>query len=315
MDILLDYVFKVNLQEALPIANKNYLRQVAVIVKPKSAVENGYHSITNKSDITTYTDNVDVVQLFNAGLNKVNLAIWDGEDISDLATILSANKNDFFTVLISQDYLDSDIANIYEAILSTAGFKGIIGKTFYDTTSAHTYAIKSNFCAFYGISANTSKNMMYAFGKILSSSSWKSKQYIECPYNDGIVDLGTAESMFENMISFVLSSETYNNRLAFFVAGSQAIIAPYILEELKIDMQAKALNYITLNNPQYTVTESVLLQGEVQKVIDEYISNKLLESGTVKINIDDNSNFVADGNITVSNPTALWRVITELKAV
>ncbi|HNW66518.1 MAG TPA: hypothetical protein PKO10_04910, partial [Aliarcobacter cryaerophilus] len=67
MDILLDYVFKVNLQEALPIANKNYLRQVAVIVKPKSAVDNGCYSITNKSDITTYTDNVDVLQLFNAG--------------------------------------------------------------------------------------------------------------------------------------------------------------------------------------------------------------------------------------------------------
>ena len=55
--------------------------------------------------------------------------------------------------------------------------------------------------------------MYYAFGKLLSANTWKNQQYIEMPYGSGISSINQAELMFEDSISFVLTSDEYQTDL------------------------------------------------------------------------------------------------------
>jgi hypothetical protein len=310
-DILLDYVFEVDIQEPLPIADVSVLHSVAVVVKAKDGVSDTFASITNPSQIANYTDNTDIIQLFNAGMSKIYLVLWDGDDVSDLAGILGANKDKFLTLLVSSDYAESDYGNIYEAIKS---YNFVLGKAFVNIETAKIYALKTRHIAFLTSNSTLDGNMFYAFGKLLSALEWNNQQYIECPNNDLITDLNVAKNYSDDRLSFVLTSATYQNRLAFFVAGGQAIAGPYIIENLKIDMQASALKYINTNRPDYTITQAVLLQNELQKVIDGYIEQELLSGGTVEIELV-NENFVANGNVSVPQPMALWGVKVELQQV
>ena len=197
--------------------------------------------------------------------------------------------------------------------LFAGAFKGVIGVTSDDDDFLEDQAVIENRCAFFGNSTNKGKNMFFAFGSILANSlSWKNQQYITMPYSDSISDLGTAESYFDKKISFVLSDDEFGNRLALFACGSKAITAPYILKNLQIDIQSKALQYVSANQPDYTVTQASLIEDECQKVINErYIATKLISSGKIEITLEQD-NFVASGRITVPTPKALWRINGEL---
>ncbi|MDR0676934.1 MAG: hypothetical protein LBF97_07870 [Elusimicrobiota bacterium] len=308
-DILLDYVFEVDIIEPLPSADVTILRSVAVVVKAKEGITDTFVSIANSGQISNYTNNTDIVQLFNAGMSKVYLVLWDGDDVSDLVGILDSAKDKFLTLLVSSDYGEANYGNIYEAIKS---YNFVLGKSFISEANAKIYAMKTRHSGFLTIESNKDANMFYSFGKLLSALEWNNQQYIECPNNDLITDLNVAKNYRDDRLSFVLTSATYQNRLAFFVAGGQAIAGPYIIENLKIDLQASALKYITTNRPDYTITQAVLLQDEVQKVIDGYIEQGLLSGGSVQIKLV-NENFVANGKVSVPRPMALWGVKVELE--
>ena len=108
-------------------------------------------------------------------------------------------------------------------------FDGVIGFSTSDAAYAATFAAADNRVGFYNAVANGSKNMFYAFGKLLSNLlNWTNQQYISMPFSDAVGALGTANSYFDSKISFVISDDEFGNRLALFAAGSKAIVAPYI---------------------------------------------------------------------------------------
>lgn len=157
------------------------------------------------------------------------------------------------------------------------------------------------------------RNMVYAFGKLLANvTSWKNQQYIEMPIA-GVDNLGDAESLFDDRINFVVTDDSYGNRLALFVAGGKAIVAPYVLKNLCIDLQGYALIWINKNNPDYNKTQASLLEDYLtQRVIQEiYIAQKWLTSASLEITLVQD-NFVANGDIQVVEPRALWRIAGEL---
>ncbi len=158
--------------------------------------------------------------------------------------------------------------------------------------------------------------MFYAFGKLLSNLvNWNNQQYIEMPFDDGVDTLGDANNYFDERISFVLTdSEQYGNRLSLFAAGQRAIAAPYIQKNLMIDLQSRALQWISGNQPQYTLTQAALLETRLQEdVINSYIQvRKWISAGTVEITLVED-NFVATGAINVAEPKALWRVFNEMR--
>lgn len=193
-------------------------------------------------------------------------------------------------------------------------FDGVVGVAESDMDFLEDQAVIENRVAFFYLDANGAKNMMYAFGKLLSNASnWLNQQYITMPYDDLVATLGQAETLFDDKISFVISDDEFGKRLALMAVGRKAIIAPYVLKNLRIDLQSAALSWISGNQPQYTVKEAALLETRLQEDVinQDYIQRNLITAGTVAISLV-NDNFVATGEINVAEPKALWRVFNEM---
>ena len=301
-DILLDYAFKVSTVTPIPSASVAYLKDVLVIAKPKSVdVPQEIVEVFGYTEVQALTDNSDSEQLFNAGMLRAFILPSNNLNIAE---IINSNVGKFFTILISSDFTDEEAKSRNFGI-----FDGVVGYTSYDRAKAKEFAVTQ--CGFYGAVKNNAKNMFNAFGKFLSSTKWRNQQYIDMPVSDTINTLGLANGLFEDRVSFVITSTESGNKLGFFAVGKQAIIAPYITTELKVKLQSKFVQYVALNNPKYTVQEAALIETALQDVIDGYVNRGDIEFGKITIALE-NENFVASGNITISEPNALWKTNAEL---
>ncbi len=237
---------------------------------------------------------------------------------------ITANSAGFPGNDIALVYTDND-ANVGATVsgalltggagLSLGAFDGVIGVAESDTDFLEDQAAIENRVAFFYDDANGAKSMFYAFGKLLSNASnWRNQQYITMPVDDGVATLGDAESLFDDKISFVISDDEFGTRLALFAVGGKAIVAPYILKNLRVDLQSSALTWISGNQPQYTIKEASLLETRLQQDVinEDYILRNLITAGTIAISLV-NDNFVATGSINVAEPKALWRVFNEMQ--
>lgn len=233
---------------------------------------------------------------------------WDGNDIG--LTYTDGDANVGITLAHTSSNKLSGGAGLFPG-----AFEGVIGVSSTDDAYLALQAAIANRAAFHTTSGNKGKNMFYAFGKMLSNSlNWSSQQFISMPLADDVATLGDAEALYDDRISFVISDDEFSNRLAFFVAGGKAITAPYIKRNLQVDLQSTALTYISGNQPGYTRTHAALLEDELQKVIDSYINapKQWLEAGEIEVDLVA-SNFVASGEINISEPKALWRITGEMR--
>ncbi len=196
--------------------------------------------------------------------------------------------------------------------LTLGAYTGVVGIASADDTYNAARAATTNYCAFHTTSGNKALNMFYAFGKLLSNSlNWKNQQFITMPFADDVNTLGGANALFDDKVSFVLDDTEYGKRLGLFAQGAKAIVKPYIIKNLEVDMQSSALSYISGNQPAYTKVQAALLEDELQKVVQSYIDRQWIEVGTVGVSLVE-SNFVASGSINVAEPGALWRIFGEL---
>lgn len=192
-------------------------------------------------------------------------------------------------------------------------YEGVLGFASSSIPVLQAEVIKSKRCGFYKHSTTGAKNLFFAFGKLLSNQvNWLNQQFIEMPFDDQVTMLSQANAFFDDRISFVLSDDEFSTRLAMFVAGGKAIVAPYILKNLRINLQSRALQWINLNQPQYTIKEASLLETRLQEdVINDFIERGWIESGSISITLRE-QNFVASGEIEVPTPKALWRVFNQM---
>lgn len=200
-------------------------------------------------------------------------------------------------------------------------FDGVTGVSSNDLDFLADQAAIENRCAFYESGTTNAKNMMFAFGSLLANTlDWKNQQYITMPFADDVATLGLAESLFDDKISFVISDDEFNERLSLLCAGGKSIVAPYILRNLEIDLQSKALQYVSANQPGYTLTQAALIEDELQKVIDGdgqeggnggYVGRGWITDGSVEIKLEQDD-FVASGYIEVPTPRSLWRIAGQL---
>jgi hypothetical protein len=248
------------------------------------------------------------------------VATADGAVVTITAAEEGSAGND---IELSYDDNDTNVGATISGVTSDAldggdglivgDFGGVIGVASTDDAYLATQAAIANRAAFHTTSTNKGKNMFYAFGSMLSNAlNWRNQQYISMPFADDVNTLGEAEALFDDKINFVISDDEYSNRLALFAAGGKAIVAPYIKRNLQIDMQSKALQYISGNQPAYTKTQAALLEDELQKVINEYIETDWLSDGVVEVDLLED-NFVASGEINISEPKALWRIFAEMR--
>lgn len=305
--ILLDYAFPITVVAPTAAASTAFLKQVCVVAKPKAGQTAGtFTACTAMSGVAALTDNTNAQQLFDAGMSKVYVLLADDLDVG---AFLDANLNSFYTVVISDDFDDSEIP-----ALTLGAFKGVTAVSTQSMVTAAAQAAIENRCCFFTSVANKAKNMFYAFGKLLSNQlDWANQQYISMPNNDDIATLGDANSLFDSKVSFVLHDDEFSNRLALFACGGKAITAPYIIKDLCINLQSRAVQWISGNQPKYTLKEAALLETRLQEdVVNSFIGKAWIDAGTVEILLQQ-SNFVATGNVDVSEPNALWRVVSELK--
>lgn len=198
--------------------------------------------------------------------------------------------------------------------LQVGTFAGVVGISTQAEATATTHAVIANRAAFFSNVTNKAKNMCFAFGSLLSNFvNWLNQQYIAMPFDDGVEDLGDANGFFDDRVSFVLSDAQFGTRLALFAVGGKAVAAPYIVKNLQIDLQSRALQWIAANQPSYTRKEAALLETRLQEdVVNSYITRGWIAAGTVAISLV-NDNFVASGAIDIAEPRALWRVFSELR--
>jgi hypothetical protein len=412
-DVMLQYAFKVTAVTPTPAADVSMLKNVLLVVKPANAAPATIVEINTASELSAVTANVEGLQLLAGGMSK--FYCLPTADL-DIATQINAALGDFYTIIVSSDFADEEVAEDtvgvaafkkIQDILFTAKAKGIAGNAIriiyadtkadgsaavsdvtgsvitidiqsgvttaatiaaavtasggtaddaaalvttavdvgdetdpqtahstlltggvdadgadyglFDGVKAHasddqswceTWETDSMNIGFFTKAANGGKNMCYAFGKVLSAATWKNQQFIEMPFSDDVVTLGQADSLFEGHTSFVLTSEEYGNRLAFF-GNARAIVAPYVLKEIEILTQGKAVTYISANQPNYSIKEAVLLEGALNTVITPYITADIITSGKTTITLVED-NFVANGEIVLAEPRALWRVVASL---
>lgn len=192
-------------------------------------------------------------------------------------------------------------------------WSGVVGISSDDKTFIKAQSLMTNRTGFYTNSTNKAKNMFFAFGKLLAGRDWKNQQYLEMPFNDGIDDIAEAEDLFTSRVSFVLSSPEYGNRLALFANNRKAIVAPYIFEYFQLSIQGWGLQYIALNQPAYTLRECSLLQDFLEQKSElRFVTSGLVESLTIKVYpVEDN--FMANGDLVIAEPKALWRVRAKLQ--
>lgn len=300
-DVLMEYVMKVDAYAPTPSASTAYIRKVLAVVKPLDSEAETTDTIiecTTKAEIEALTG-AKAYKLLDAGMPSVYVLPATSLDIDD---IIKASNKEFFTILIDSAFSDSELEEF-----DAGDFKGVVSASFDDRAKAKAFTILKNNVGFYDLAVNAGQNMYYAFGKLLSANSFKNQQYIEMPLASGVNTINQAELIFEDSVSFVLSSKEFGNRLALFASNRRAIIAPYVYEELTLKLQSKALQYIEMNEPNYTEAEASLLEDSLQTVIDGYIEEGILTSGNIVVKLTD-ENFVVKATITIPEPKAMWRI-------
>jgi hypothetical protein len=303
--ILLDYLFPITAITPAPAASTAFLKQVLVICARKdSGVTYGTivecTSGTEVDAVAAAASAPEIKELFSAGMAKVYLLPSASLDVDDY---IAAATVSFFTILVTSDFNDAAVT-----AADFGDFAGVVGVASTDNaTFLPAQAAIENRCAFFMDGTTKAKNLFYAFGKLLSNASqWKSQQYVICPESNGVTTLGAAQALFDHGVSFVITDSEFSNRLSFFGAGGHAIVEPYIKQNIAVDMQSKALTYISANQPAYTKTQASLLEDELRHVIDNYENDGVIEKGgTVEVALGDDA-FIATADISVPEPSSLW---------
>jgi hypothetical protein len=276
----------------------------------QAATSNEATAASLAAQINAHATTGALVEAVAVGAVVTITALAAGADGNDIAVAYTDNDSNVGAVLsgLSGGKLSGGSGLVLGA------FTGVTGIASDDTDFLADQAAIANRCAFFAdLTNNKAKNLFYAFGKLLSNSlNWKNQQYITMPYDDGVATLGSANSLFDDKISFVISDDEFGERLALLACGGKAIVAPYIIKNLQVDMQSTALSYISGNQPAYSLKHASLLEDELSKEIQEYIDKEWIDAGTVEIKLEQD-NFVASGYINVSEPRALWRIFGEMR--
>lgn len=300
-DTLLQYVFKLSVETPAASPDTSYIRNILFLAKPLAEdTPAEIKRCGSEAEISALTNNQEAVQILKGGKSYIYVLPTGTLDIAD---IVADSTYRFFTIMAGSEFTDTDWAD-----KDFGDFNGVSCRVFTDQEKAKAFAAKTNQCGFFTAAEVGAKNAAFAFGSLLSAPKWDNRQFIDMPFPGGVNALGAADSLFDDRVSFVLSSQEYGDCLAFFVCGKQAIIAPYITEEIRTRQQGRALGWIKQNKPQYTLTEAKLLERFLQQQLEEdYVDTGLIESAKVTVELTAD-NFIATGNITIAEPKALWRL-------
>lgn len=126
--ILLDYFFPISSITPTPAASTAFLKQVCLVVAPKSPTVSGTLTLcTSMTAVAVVTDNTEAQQFFDAGMSRVYILTMD--DL-DMANDLEGHESDFYTLVISSDFDDADIAaTAASGIITVSSYANLLTTT------------------------------------------------------------------------------------------------------------------------------------------------------------------------------------------
>lgn len=271
----------------------------------QAATSNDATATSLAAQINAHADASELVSASADGAVVTITAIeagWDGNDIAVAYTDNDVNVGITLAGLSGGKL--SGGAGLY-----AGEYEGVIGVQTQDDDIAEDQAVIENRCCFFSNSSNKAKNLFYAFGSMLSNGSdWLNQQYITMPVGDDVDELGEAEALFDAKVSFVIEDDEFGKRLALFCAGGRAIVAPYISKNLRVDTQSETLQWISGNQPSYSLKNAALLETRLQQdVIEDYIQREWITAGIIEVTLEED-NFVGTGEINIAEPKAFWKM-------
>lgn len=317
-DITNDVVTVPDVKASVKLTGLNYISKLAGELGNTTSVEYVDTNVNGEASVTVVGSSIIVS--IEAGVTEnstIQAAIIASAPANALvSTTIDAGEGDNTPPVTATTFLAGGVDAVMGLgdALNIGTFDGVVGVATPTLNVAKVHAPIKNRSVFHVGVTTSFANMFTAFGKLLSNqANWLNNQYAEMPVNDQVNELGDANLFFDQRICFVIHDDEFGNRLGLFVAGGRAIVAPYIIKNLNIDLQSRTLQWITMNQPQYTVREAALLEARLNEdVIQNYIDRQWLESGNITVTLRD-QNFVAHGEINVPEPKALWRVFGELR--
>lgn len=146
MNILLDYFFPITAVSPTPAASTAFLKQVLVVANPKDGgVTTGV--ITLCTSMTAVeakfgaTASDEVQELFDAGMSRVYVLPMDDLDLADA---LEGHEADFFTILVSSDFSDSDVSSAVGGVKASLKIQDITYEAVAEGTAGNSITINYN---------------------------------------------------------------------------------------------------------------------------------------------------------------------------
>jgi hypothetical protein len=282
-----------------------YLKRICLVAKPKGGVNKQFIQITDSTKISDYTTNTNGYQLLQS-LGSIYLAVCN--NLSTLDDLINPNISEFFTLLLSDDYAEADIAT-----LDKGNFKGVIGANIGTLANAFTFASQQNQVASSNANAN---DLSYLFGLLLSQNDWGNLQAIQTPIGSPISS--TYDDYFDKKISFIGTDKISGvHKVCGFFCGGRPIVTPYVMEQLKTQLQDEWQAYLVRNSPTVDDLNCAKIQSFLYETVlvnyiqtDEYPSRPLV-SADIKVYMENND-FAGKCDIEISKITAWWRLLTTI---
>jgi hypothetical protein len=283
-----------------------YLKRICLAVKPKDdSVEDQFLQIIDKTTLGDYTNNGNGYQLFNK-LRSIYLAVCS--DLSTLNALLDPANSQFYTVLLSDDYSTDEIASV-----NIGTFKGVLAANFTVLDLASAFALGLNQVASCNSTAN---DLTYLFALLLSENNWNNLQAAQTPNGSPIAS--AFDDYFDKKLSFIGTDKISGvHKVCGFFCGGRPIITPYVMEQLKVELQDEWQAYLVKNSPNVSELncakiQSYLYDGVLINYIqtDEY-PNRPLTYANIKVYME-NSDFAGKCDIEISKVTAWWKLLTTI---
>lgn len=307
-----NYFMPITLKPAPSPTPQNYRRKVIAVVKAKTGIttdKKGFITINNKDALSEYTDNEEVGAFFDAGMDQIYLANVDS--ISDANDILEDKITKYFTIAISSDFTDEEKVDLE---IPDRFNGGIINNTT-DLELATAFAGGLN----QGCSCDkTAYNFFYMVGLVLSDLRGLYNKYGMALNKVGYLQT-TPQDYLNNRLSFIISnSESGQNKLAGLFLGGRPFTTPYILDEIKVGMQDKWVEYRAREDRvKKSLLQANLVQKTLQKYLNQYVETedhpeRPLSFGNVNIDMENPDDYILNCSVEISKMTDIIQLLTEL---
>lgn len=305
MNELLKYFFPINIQEATPAASESYLHNLLAIVDVKyGATADVIVKCTSKAEAQALTDDAKVLSYFDGG-GKI-LYVLPVDALADAPAAMAAGVKDYFSVLYGDGFTLSQISAVDMSAFAVCFFAA-----FASVDDAEDYTTAgSKKCGWWG----DLRNLAYELGRFLNKSVWSDDQAAQLPFSGTAETSNAADAAFLSGVSFGFKDAFYGNVLAFFSIGHVAATAPYIIEEVKLRLQSRWLQYVSLNNPRNSLSAAKNAESDLQSnVLDQYLASGLLQTANIDVALTATGEFSRNAEIEINRPSAWWKMSGTIK--